>query len=177
MCSMASRRASGARRMELPSPIVGMGGKSSASIPLMVASFRAATIWACRDRGATVSATSTGGREAMNSVNRRAGMVMAPSSSTVAGIQAVIAISRLVAASLRRPSSVVTKTCEVCGKVLRVATARPTVFSPRCRSSCWVVSFTTHSFATNDQLDTQLCTDCRASRCLPNVGTHRVRAA
>jgi len=75
------------------------------------------------------------GSELTKSVSRRAGIVMAPSSSTWAPIQQVSAISRFVADSFKRPPSVAMRTCPVIGSVVRVATARPTVLSPRARFS------------------------------------------
>ena len=86
-CSIASRSALGSRRMTWASLIVGMGGKSSASMPLIVASLRAQTIWARFDPAATLSVIGALGSEATNSVSSREGIVIAPSSSTLAVIQ------------------------------------------------------------------------------------------
>jgi hypothetical protein len=47
-----------------------------------------------------------------------------------------MAISRLVADSLRRDSSATRRTFCVMGRVVLVATARPTRASPRARFSC-----------------------------------------
>jgi len=52
-------------------------------------------------------------------------------------IQQVIVISRLVADSFRRPSSLASSTFAVMGRGLRDATARPTIPRPRA-SSAWV---------------------------------------
>ena len=125
-------------------------------MPLIVASLRAQTIWARFDPAATLSVIGALGSVAMKSVSSREGIVIAPSSSTVAVIQLVIAISRFVAESLRRPSSVATQMCDVWGSVLRVATARATTFSPRWRVSCSVEMRTMLSKI--DKLRTQLTT-------------------
>ena len=82
------------------------------------------------------------GSEFTNSPSRRAGTVVAPSSSTFACTQQVIAMSRLVAASLRRASSVASRTLLVTGSGLRLATARPTMPRPRARFSWLQESFT-----------------------------------
>ena len=72
----------------------------------------------------------------MNSPRSRAGTVMDPSSSTMAPIQVVIAISRFVADSLNIDWSMLSSTFWVTGSVALVATARPTVANPRLRFSC-----------------------------------------
>ncbi len=58
-----------------------------------------------------------------------------PITSTFAPSQQLVAISRLVATSLRRDWSVARGTLEVTGRVGRVATALPTMLSPRLRFS------------------------------------------
>ena len=75
-------------------------------------------------------------RELTNSVSTRAGTVTDPSSSTIAPIQVVMAISRLVAESRSIPWSAESSTFWVTGRVARVATARPTTPRPRLRFSC-----------------------------------------
>ena len=76
------------------------------------------------------------GKELTNSVSSLAGTVMIPSSSTIAPIQVVMAISRFVADSFSMDWSVLISTFWVMGKVDRLATARPTIPSPRLRFSC-----------------------------------------
>ncbi len=75
------------------------------------------------------------GSEVMNSLSNLAGTVVAPSSSIFAPTQHEIAISRLVAASFKRPSSVEMSTLEVIGRVERTAAARPTTLKPLARFS------------------------------------------
>ena len=103
-------------------------------MPVMLASLRPATIFNCFARSVLMSMRSLG-NEVTKSVRRRAGTVIAPSSSTAAPSQQVTAISRFVAASFSRPSSLDIRTWEVWGSVLRVATARPTTASPLARFS------------------------------------------
>jgi hypothetical protein len=75
------------------------------------------------------------GSELINSVKSLAGTVIAPSFSTLAPIQQLMAISRFVADSLRRESSVAMRTLFVIGKVVLVATALPTILRPLIRFS------------------------------------------
>ena len=67
--------------------------------------------------------------------NVGAGTVVAPSSSTLAPIQQVMPISRLVAESFNRPWSVASRMLLSTGSVERVATARPTIDRPLARFS------------------------------------------
>ena len=76
------------------------------------------------------------GKELTSSVRSLAGTVMDPSSSTMAPIQVVMAISRLVADSFSIDWSVAIRTFCVMGRVVRVATALPTVARPLLRFSC-----------------------------------------
>ena len=91
---------------ETPASTLGMGGKSLASTPVMRASkrrhFRVSVFLAER-----VISILSFGSVATKSVSSLAGTVVAPSSSTLAPIQQDTAISRLVADSFSRPSSVV----------------------------------------------------------------------
>ena len=133
---MAVRRLTGSSFSGAPSLMAGMGGKSLASMPATLASLRAQTMRSWRPRGVSVISMGSLGSELTKSDRRRAGTVMAPSSSTLAPIQEVMAISRLVAASLSRPDSEAMRTWEVWGNVLRTATARPTIDRPLERFSC-----------------------------------------
>ena len=119
-----------------PSSTVGMGGNSSASVPRILPSKRPEVSSIPRGFGVCLTSIWSSGRETTKSVRRRAGTVTDPSSSTLPPIQVVMAISRLVAVSLMRPSSVVMRTFCVTGSVLRVATARPTVLRALLRFSC-----------------------------------------
>ena len=81
------------------------------------------------------------GSEPTNSVKTRAGMVMDPSFSILAPIQQLMAISRLVAASLSCDSSVDISTFWVIGRVVLDATALPMMPRPLLRFSCRHDSF------------------------------------
>ena len=102
-----------------------------ASMPLILASKRAHFSLRVLERGERLMSTLSLGREPINSVSRRAGTVMAPSSSILAPIQQLMAISRLVATSLRRDRSAAKRTLLVMGSVVLAAAARPTMPSPR----------------------------------------------
>ena len=132
---MASRSTPRSTLAVTPDSTVGIGGKSSASVPFIFASKRAHL--RARPLGWAVDSTSIRslGSELTNSVSRRAGTVMAPSSSTCAPIQVLIAISRLVADSFNRDWSVDIRTFWVIGSVVLVATALPTTERPRLRFS------------------------------------------
>src|SRR5512147_3046721 len=95
--------------------------------------------------GCNARVTSAAGSELTNSVKRRDGLVVAPSSWILAGTQQVMPISRLVAERRRRPFSAESRMLERIGRVLRVETAWLTVESPRARSCCLQVSFTAAS--------------------------------
>ena len=84
----------------------------------------------------------SGGSELTNSVSRRAGTVVVPSSSTLAPIQVVMAMVRSVAASRSRDSSAASRMLLSTGSVLRLETARATVARPFCRFSCKHETFT-----------------------------------
>ena len=121
-CSMASVRTLGSTLMAMPDSTVGIGGKSPGSAPLMWASNLAqssARLSGCSEVTASILSS---GRELTNSVKSRAGTVIDPSSSTCAPIQVLMAISRLVAASLSRLSSVDIRTFWIIGSVVLVAT-------------------------------------------------------
>ena len=75
------------------------------------------------------------GSELTSSVSSLDGTVISPSSSICAPIHRLIAISRFVAASLSRPSSVESLTFWVIGNVVRLAAARPTTPSAGLRFS------------------------------------------
>ncbi len=76
------------------------------------------------------------GRVDTKSAKVRAGTAMAPSSSTLAPTEQVMAISRFVELRRRRPSSVDTSTLLRMGSDIRELTARPAMLSPRARFSC-----------------------------------------
>ncbi len=120
----------------LPSPsAVGMMGNSAASMPRMLASY-----WAqrrCRVWVRTVNSMSmrSAGRLLTNSLNSLAGMVVDPSSSTLAPIQQLMPISRLVAARRSWPSLASSKMLPKTGNVLRDETARLTIDRPLARFS------------------------------------------
>ena len=82
-----------------------------------------------------------GGMVLTRSVKVRAGTVVDPSSSIFAPIQQVMPNSRLVAESLKRPSSVATRMFDRTGRVLRGDTARDTILNPWARFSCRTVIF------------------------------------
>ena len=105
-------------------------------MPLMLASYLAHLRLSSWVRTLNSISMRSAGKELTKSMSRRAGTVIAPSSSTWAPIQQLIPISRSVAESLRRPSSVANMTLLSTGSVLRVATARPTVANPLARFSC-----------------------------------------
>jgi len=84
---------------------------------------------------AVLRAILSGGSEPANSVMSRAGTVIEPSSSIWAPIHVLMAISRFVADSLSRDWSVEIRTFCVIGKVVRVATALPTMERPGLRFS------------------------------------------
>ena len=116
-----------------PSSTVGIGGNSSESVPFILASKR----WQVRP---TISGSvsvfmsiRSSGREFTKSVSSRAGIVTSPSSSTWAPIRVVIAISRFVADKTSILSSVEIFTFCSTGKLLREATALPTIERPRLR--------------------------------------------
>ncbi len=116
--------------------MVGMMGKLAASMPFMLASKLAQRRLSVCVRVDNSMSMRSGGRLLTNSVSRRAGTVIEPSSSTLAPIQQVTPISRLVAASrswLSRASSMMLAST---GMVLRDDTARPTIASPFARFSC-----------------------------------------
>ena len=73
-----------------------------------------------------ISCTWSPGRVLIRSPKVRDGTVVEPSCSMRAGIQQVMPISRLVAESRRRPSSVAISTLASTGRVLRGETARET---------------------------------------------------
>ncbi len=135
------RRASISTLVAIPSSTLGMGGKSLASTPLIRASKRAHFSSRVLVRGDRLISILSLGRELINSVRSRAGTVIVPSSSTLAPIQQLIAISRLVATSLRRDWSVAKRMLLVMGRVVLVATALPTRLSPRFKFSCRHDSF------------------------------------
>lgn len=119
----------------IPSSIFGMGGKSLGSDPLIRASNLAhfnSKVFALGER---LISTLSMGKELINSVRSPAGTVIAPSSSTLAPIQQLIAISRLVVTNFKRDWSVTSMTLLVIGKVVLVATALPTMLNPRFRLS------------------------------------------
>ena len=78
----------------------------------------------------------SGGRLLTNSLNKRAGTVIAPSSSTLAPIQQLIPISRFVAARRNWLSFASNKILPNTGIVLREETARLTTDRPLARFSC-----------------------------------------
>ena len=88
------------------------------------------------------STRSPPGRPLTTSVRRRAGTVMAPSTSILPGTQAEMPISRLVAVRRRPPSWVLRSTLDRTGNVARLLTARLTRDRPRARFSCIKDSFT-----------------------------------
>ena len=137
----ALRKASASTLAAMPSPISGIGGNSSASMPLRRASNRAHLISRFLFSGNRLRETFSFGSELMKSERIRAGTVMAPSSSTFAPIQWTIATSRLVVASFSRPWSVDNNTLLVMGSVVRTATARLTTPKPLLIFSCKQVTF------------------------------------
>ncbi len=119
----------------------GRGGNSCASmhlISLLDAPDCTCRLWVCVS---SISCTWSPGRALIRSPNVRAGAVVEPSCSMRAGIQQVIPISKLVAESRRRPSSVAINTLASTGNVLRGETARETMLNPRARFSCRTVTF------------------------------------
>src|SRR3972149_2301956 len=135
-CSRGARSAFASSFSWKPSATGGTGGKSAASMPETEASLRAQLRFSCFARAGRDMSMRSLGREVTKSVRRRAGMVTAPSSSTWAPIQQVMAISRFVATSFRRPSSLARRTWEAWGSVLRLPTALPTTERPLARFSC-----------------------------------------
>ena len=107
---MAVRRTCGSIRTVIPSSTVGMGGNSSASVPLIWAWKRAQRNWTPLGRAVNSMSIFSLGSEPTKSDRSRAGMVMAPSSSTIAPTQVVIASSKLVADSLSLDWSVSMRT-------------------------------------------------------------------
>ena len=109
---------------------VGISGNSLASIPLMFDSerlhLRCMLIW----RTTISMSIRSGCIEFTQSVSSRAGRVIAPLSSTCAPSQQLTPTSRLVAASFRRLSSVLSRMLPRTGSVLREETARPTMDRP-----------------------------------------------
>jgi len=124
------------------SGICGMIGNSSASIPLMFASYgpdRRCTVFV---RTFSESSTLPGGSELTKSMNSLAGTVIAPSSSTFAGTQQLMPTSRLVAVRRRRPESVRSRTLPRMGRLPLVETPLPAIPSPCARFSCKQMTFT-----------------------------------
>ena len=80
-------------------PTSGMMGNSAESTPFMLASVRRQCMWSVCVRTCSSMSMRSGGRLFTNSVSSRAGTVIAPSSSTLAPIQQVTPMSRLVAAN------------------------------------------------------------------------------
>ena len=124
------------------SGICGMIGNSSASRPLMFASYGPDFRCTVFVRTLRESSTLPGGSELTKSMKSFAGTVMAPSSSTFAGTQQLIPTSRLVAVSLRRPASVRRRTLPRIGRLPRVETPRPAIPNPWARFSCRQTTFT-----------------------------------
>src|SRR5207245_1323055 len=85
--------------------ICGMIGNSSASIPLMFASYGPDLMCTVFVRTLSESSTLPAGRELTKSMKSFAGTVIAPSSSTFAGTQQLMPTSRFVAVSRRRPGN------------------------------------------------------------------------
>src|SRR5581483_4569249 len=135
---MACRSSLGLSVTATPSFTGGMGGKSSASMPLIVASLREQRRRIWRERWATDITILSLGSVFTKSVSRRAGTVIAPSSSICPPIQQLIVrLWASVATSLIWSRSVAMRTLDVIGLGLRTATARPTMLSPR-ESASWV---------------------------------------
>src|SRR3990170_2574306 len=114
----------------------GIGGNSWLSMHLM--SLRNEPHSMCRVCVRTTRAISTLslGMVLTRSTSVAAGAVVEPSSSTLAPIQQVIPISRLVAERRRRPPSVASRILLSTGSVLRREAARLTTPRPRARFSC-----------------------------------------
>ncbi len=114
----------------------GMTGNSSASMPLMLACTLPQETWSVSVVLLSDRSTRSEGRLLISSPKVRAGTVVAPLSCTVAPIQQVMTISRLVAESFRRPLSTASSTLPNTGSVDRGLTARPTMLNPLARLSC-----------------------------------------
>jgi hypothetical protein len=104
-------------------------------MPLMFASRRCDVRLRVCVRVISSSLIGPAGSELTNSVRRRAGTVIAPSSCTSAPTQQWMPISRSVAESFSRDASVASRMFDRTGSVLRLATARLTMASPRARFS------------------------------------------
>ena len=96
---MAAFSMAGSTLAETPSSTVGIGGNSLASAPWMVALLSPQESFKTPEPGSNSISIFLLGKELTNSVNSLAGTVIVPSSSTMAPIQVVMAISRFVADS------------------------------------------------------------------------------
>jgi hypothetical protein len=89
----------------------------------------------------------------MSSVKRRAGTVVDPSSSIMAGTHRLIPISRSVAERRRRPSSVASRILLVIGRVLRALEATPLPTMPRPRLNCSCCTDTFMAYLNSESVD------------------------
>ncbi len=146
-CLIIVRSDSGSSRMAISSSLaVATAGNSWASIPLIFDSKRAQRILSVWVASSSCISIRSGGKELTNSVNRRAGTVIAPVFSTLAPTQQLIPSSKLLADNFNCPLSVANKTFDSTGSVLRLATTRPTILKPLARFSCKQETFMVTSF-------------------------------
>ena len=96
---IADFKTRGSTSAATPSSTVGIGGNSAASVMLMWASELPEDMCSRPEPSSNSRSILSLGREFTNSVSRRAGTVIEPSSSIIAPTHVVIAISRLVADS------------------------------------------------------------------------------